>query len=186
MRVKNINKNQLSKVINVGSSVIGKWVSGAVTDLRLPSLISLSIYFNVTIDELVFSNISANEQLLKVFKTNSNLPCINKIDSDGVCLNKSIPDLLIYGNKDELFCYIVEESYYHIYPKYSCLIFSKVTQVENKDTLLVKHKILREYLLLLLNNNKYYSVLTKEIVEIEQYDIVGILMNSIFEKAALN
>ena len=68
MGLKNINKNQLAKVLSVGSSAVGKWVNGEITDLKLPSLVSISTFFDISIDNLAFNNIEVQNELKLFYK----------------------------------------------------------------------------------------------------------------------
>ena len=87
MNKDNINKNQLSKIISVGPSVVGKWVNDEITELKLTNIASIATFFNVTIDDLVFSNIEMQKKLIekysdfeyiKIFKWNEKINLFNK------------------------------------------------------------------------------------------------------------
>lgn len=187
MEKKNINKNQLSKVIGVGSSVIGKWVSGSVTDLRLPSLISLSNFFEVTIDNLALNNIEHQNYLTLFYKEYVYIPEFNWEDELGSSVtNKKIPKSLIHDELHNLFVVNHSSEYYGLYPKKSILIFSNKFELANNDVLLVRNKILKDILLIKYSNSIFLSVLTNELVDIEQYNIKGCLMSIIFDQVFLD
>lgn len=188
MEQKNINKNQLAKIISVGSSAVGKWVNGEITDLKLPSIVSLATFFGVTIDNLVFCNMKAQDKLkemytdfeyISVFKWNE------KIDFRTAKYLK-IPKILIKGNIDKTFVIEFSPEYYGVFPAKSILLFERDFLLTKNDVLLVRNKILNNLLFIIYNGNGYKSALTNELVDIDQYNVEGVLTNIILHEVFFN
>lgn len=187
MGCKNINKNQLAKVLSVGSSVVGKWVNGEITDLKLPSLISLSTFFDVSIDNLAFNNIEIQNELKLFYKEYLYLPAFEWEDELVASIKtKKIPKVLVHGDSSNMFVVRHPSEYYGIYPKKSILVFERKFELADNDVLLVRNKILKNILFINYNNSGYRSVLTHEIVDIEQYYIEGVLSSIVLDQVFMD
>ena len=53
MQEKNINRSELAKEIGVSSSTINSWYNRSCENISLQTLLKLSKYFNITMEELV-------------------------------------------------------------------------------------------------------------------------------------
>lgn len=187
MGVKNINKNQLAKVLSVGSSAVGKWVNGEITDLKLPSLVSLASYFDVSIDNLAFNNIEVQDKLKQSYK---DCIYINAFEWDEDLINNvtthKIPKVLLRGNIENMFIVYHSPEYYGIFPKNSIMVFDRNYELKDNDVLLVRNHILQNILFISYAHNGYKSVLTSEIVDIEQYRIEGVLNTILLDDVFLD
>ena len=182
MGLKNINKNQLAKVLSVGSSAVGKWVNGEITDLKLPSLVSISTFFDISIDNLAFNNIEVQDELKKFYKEYLYLPAFEwEDDLSSSIKTEKVPKVLVHGDIYNMFVVCHAPEYYGIYPRKSILVFERKFHLTENDVLLVRNKILKNILFISYSNSRYKSVLTHEIVDIEQYQIEGVLINIILD-----
>lgn len=53
MKEKNINRSELAKEIDLSSSTINSWYNRSCENISLQTLLKLSKYFNITMEELV-------------------------------------------------------------------------------------------------------------------------------------
>lgn len=53
MKEKNINRSELAKEIGISASTINSWYNRSCENISLQTLIKLSTYFNISIEELV-------------------------------------------------------------------------------------------------------------------------------------
>jgi transcriptional regulator with XRE-family HTH domain len=187
MGLKNINKNQLAKVLSVGSSAVGKWVNGEITDLKLPSLVSISTFFDVSIDNLAFNNIEVQNELKLFYKEYLYLPAFEwEDDLVSSIKTKKVPKVLVHGEVSNMFVVRHSPEYYGIYPKKAVLVFERKFELTDNDVLLVRNKILKNILFISYSNGGYKSVLTHEIVDIDQYNIEGVLVNIILDQVFMD
>jgi len=189
MEIQNINKSQLAKVLSIPSMSIGRWVNGKVTDPSLSKLQRLSRFFEVAIDDLVTRNLEVQDEVRKLYTEFINIPVFEWNDdftTEYHVSTKRIPKILNIGDKKDIFSIAHPSDYYGIYPKKSILIFSKSTNIELYDILLVRNKIINNILFIRKNEKNYKSVLTHEKIDIDQYKIVGVLVNIILDKVFLN
>ncbi len=191
MEVKNINKNQLAKVLSIPSMSIGRWVNGKVTDPRLSKLKSLSKFFEVGIDDLVMRNLEIQDKVSKLYTSYINIPVFEwngelTIHDHVAVRTKRIPQILNVGDDKDIFSVAHPSEYFGIYPESAILILSKTAEVELYDVLLVRNKIINNLLFIRYNGKSYNSVLTREKVDIEQYNIESVLINIILDNVFLN
>lgn len=184
----NINKNQLSKIISVGPSIVGKWINNEITDLKLTSIISLATFFNISLDTFVFCNIEAQEKLIKNYSEYEYIKLFEWNKKFDLSTTKSlkVPHVLIHENVNDIFTIDYPSDYEGIFPSKSILLLKKDVILNNNDILLVQNKILKNNLFLFYDGSVYNSILTNELVDIEQYNIEGILINIIFDKVFFN
>lgn len=57
-----ISKNEFSKKVGIAPSTISSWYNKGYENISLKTLIKLSDYFNISLDELIFGN-SKNKKL---------------------------------------------------------------------------------------------------------------------------
>ena len=192
MEKKNINKNQLAKVLSIPSMSIGRWVNGKVSDPTLSKLLLLSNFFEINIDNLTLHNLKLENNVKVLFDTYVNIPVFEWNDMPQL-ENKmqpccQIPNIL-FNNVNLINCFTVKlhPDYYGLYPKNSILIFNN-SSFEHycNDVLLVKNKIIGNTLLIKYLNNEYFSVLTQEKVDLIQYELIGIAINLILTNIFLN
>lgn len=53
MKEKNINRSELAKEIGISASTINSWYNRSCENISLQTLLKLSSYFNITMEELV-------------------------------------------------------------------------------------------------------------------------------------
>lgn len=53
MQEKNINRTELAKAIGISASTINSWYNRSCENISLQTLLKLSSYFNITMEELV-------------------------------------------------------------------------------------------------------------------------------------
>ena len=61
---KGISRNEFSKKVGIAPSTISSWYHKGYENISLKTLVKLSKYFNVSIDELVFGNSKSNKSEL--------------------------------------------------------------------------------------------------------------------------
>lgn len=193
MEAKNINKNQLAKILSIPSPSIGRWVNGKVTDPTLSKLLILSSFFETSIDDLVKRNLKVQDEIIGLYKEEYIYLPLFEWDGEIYCKredgvkNCRIPKLLMtIESTDNLFSIKHHSEYYSIYPKKSILIFSKDVCQEKNCVILVKNKLVNNRLIVKLTEKGYIDILTNKKIDIEQFGIEGILVNLILDNVFLN
>ena len=73
-----ISKNEFSKKVGIAPSTISSWYNKGYENISLKTLIKLSNYFNVSLDELIFGNSKSNSKELNDCH-NEDMYAINEI-----------------------------------------------------------------------------------------------------------
>lgn len=189
MDINNINKNQLSRVLSVGASAVGKWINGEIKDLRLPSLTRISSYFDIPIDKLVFCNLSAQSKLNSLINKYVYIRSFcwtDKINLESKTKFLRIPEILVNGDFNNLFSVEFSHEYNGIFPNDSILLFEQDLQLAVDDIVLLRNKFLDNLLFAVYKGSMYKSILTNELMDIEQYNVEGVLSNIILHKVFYN
>jgi hypothetical protein len=176
-----INNNQLAKTISVGSSIVGKWIKGEITDLKLANVVNLATLFNTSLDTIVFGNIEAQDKLIQHYEKFEYVRLFewDELIEKHTIKSIKIPSVLIHANLEDIFAVNYSPEYHCIFPSKSILLFTKNFTISQNDILLVRNKILDKLLFIVYDGKVYNSLLTRELIDIQQYKVEGVLVNTI-------
>lgn len=68
MEINNMSRNDLAKAVGIAPSTINSWYNRGYENISLKTLLKLSRFFNITIDELVDGSIADNYKELNEIK----------------------------------------------------------------------------------------------------------------------
>lgn len=68
MEINNMSRNDLAKAVGIAPSTISSWYNRGYENISLKTLLKLSRFFNITIDELVDGSIADNYKELNEIK----------------------------------------------------------------------------------------------------------------------
>ena len=68
MEINNMSRNDLAKAVGIAPSTVNSWFNRGYENISLKTLLKLSRFFNITIDELVDGSIADNYQELNEIK----------------------------------------------------------------------------------------------------------------------
>lgn len=78
MKEKNINRSQLAKEIGIAPSTVNSWFNRNCDNITLSTLIKLSNYFNITMEELINGNPTQSITFNKVEYSSTELDILRK------------------------------------------------------------------------------------------------------------
>ena len=90
MKKKNINRSELAKEIGIAPSTINSWYNRSCENISLQTLLKLSNYFNISIEELVHGN----HQTIVFTEKDYTKHELNAIINFSIFLKDSRPDRL--------------------------------------------------------------------------------------------
>lgn len=68
MEINNMSRNDLAKAVGIAPSTVNSWYNRGYENISLKTLLKLSRFFNITIDELVDGSIADNYKELNEIK----------------------------------------------------------------------------------------------------------------------
>lgn len=185
MELKNINKNQLAKILNIPPMSVGRWVNGKITDPTLSKLFLLSNFFKLSIDDLVIYNLEIKDCLANICVEYLEIPFFKWNQIEFLEQNPKelyhVPKILLQ-NIDVERCFGLHpgSEYSHIYPEKTLVILTKQINYKNLDMLLVKNIMMKNIFFIKFAEERYYNILTNEKIDIEQFEILGIVESTVF------
>ena len=189
MKKQNINQKTLANMLGIPAMSVGRWIEGKITDPTVSKLITLSTKLKIPIDDLLFNSIELKETIKTLYQGYISIPeyeSVIPLDNNIFSKYKSIPQILIphveLEDYKSLFIYKTGEDYSHIYPNYYSLVFTRKVNTSTNNMFVVQHQILKNILLVKLENGITTSVLTNERIEISQYNLLGSLTAILVDK----
>lgn len=68
MEINNMSRNDLAKAVGIAPSTVNSWFNRGYENISLKTLLKLSRFFNITIDELVDGSIADNYKEINEIK----------------------------------------------------------------------------------------------------------------------